>query len=121
MNIQFIAKQHAHVDHNYGTGEWEPEQIKDVPEEIGRKMISHADVYALAKKAPKADVEKVVINHAPEIEAQDINDQISIMDKKQAADFIERNFNQKVDMRSFKTEESIRAHARMLYNQFGVA
>ncbi len=119
MIIQCISERKTHRDTSFNTGDWLQHQFKDVPDDVGRRMLWHTDVYALAKKPPKGRVEKVVIDTSEEDHLQDMHSKISLMTKEQARNFIERNYGRKIDLRHFKTDDSIRAEALMLFNQFG--
>ena len=121
MFIQCISIRPDHSDLTYGTGKWNPGEIKDVPDDVGRKMLDHRDVYVRPVSEPDAPVAKV-IPPPPGQDAplQEFYDQLSIMTKDQARDFIETKFSMKVDMRKYPTEEAVRGYARMLVDQFGL-
>ena len=122
MNIQNILARPGYRDTIYGTGEWEPFEIKDVPDAIGRKMIEHTDVYfeIPAELIPDGLARKVTIPAVfVEDELQEFYDKLTLMTKDQMRDFVETKFNMKVDMRKFQTDDALRAHTRMLVEQYG--
>ena len=120
MNIQNISQRPGHADNIYGTGQWEINEIKDVPDDLAKRMIKHTDVYAKAPGKPK-DVSKVTIAPpAPDEPMQEIYDSVKNMSRDQMRDFVQTKFNLKLDMRKFPTDDSLREHALMLVNQYGV-
>jgi len=49
MMIQCISPREPHsVDVQYGTGLWAPQECKNVPDDVAKRMLRHADVYAKA-------------------------------------------------------------------------
>jgi hypothetical protein len=121
MLVQCISKRPDHSDLIYGTGKWNFEEIKDVPDDAGRKMLDHRDVYRRPAVAPDTPVAKVVPpTQSQDAPLQEFYDQLSVMTKDQARDFIETKFSMKVDMRKYPSEEAIRGYARMLVDQFGL-
>jgi len=121
MHIQCLSQRPNHEDLIYGTGKWDHDEIKDVPDDLARKMLDHRDVYARPAIDPDTPVAKVV----PPVPSQDaplqeFYDQLSVMTKDQARDFIETKFSMKIDMRKYPTEEAVRGYARMLVDQFGL-
>lgn len=121
MLVQCKSTRPDHSDLIYGTGKWDFEEIKDVPDDMARKMLDHRDVYARPTAVPDAPVAKVVPPvQSPDAPLQEFYDQLSVMTKDQTRDFIETKFNLKVDMRKYQSETAIRDYARMLVDQFGL-
>ena len=109
------------VDVIYGTGTWEPQESKDVPDDLAKKMLRHADVYAVSKAKAK-DVHKVLIAPAsPDEPLQEVYDSLRNMNREQMRGFIETKFGLTLDMRNYKTDDSLRQYATMLVEQYGVA
>ena len=119
MRVQCVSKHPSHRDHIYNTGMWQHEQVKDVPDDVARKMLLHRDVYVVPIKIPKGKIEEVIINNHEEELIRDMHSKIALFTPEQARNFIERNYNQKVDLRSFKKDGDIQRHALMLYDQYG--
>jgi hypothetical protein len=65
-------------------------------------------------------VKKVTQPAPANSELQEFYDKLAVMTKQQAKEFIEIKFNLKLDMRKFPTDDSLRAHARMLVEQYGM-
>lgn len=105
----------------YETGPWLFEEIKDVPDSVAMKMLTHVDVYARPAVDPTAPVQKVVPTPPKEDPLQDFYDALRMMTRQQALDFIDKNFHFKLDMSQFPTDQSARDHARMLVEQYGLA
>jgi hypothetical protein len=123
MHVQCISQRPNHSDIIYGTGNWDVDEIKDVPDDVAKRLLDHKDVYARPKaKSPKnAKVEKVVMPEPDkQSETQEFYDKLAIMTKEQAHDWVETNFGMKVDMRKYPTDDAMRAYARMLFEQYGV-
>ena len=109
------------VDVIYGTGTWEPQESKDVPDDIAKRMLRHTDVYAASKSKSK-DVPKVLIAAAsPDEPLQEVYDSLRNMSREQMRGFIETKFGLTLDMRNYKTDDSLRQYATMLVEQYGVA
>lgn len=52
MYVQYNSmKRPTHSDSAYGTGEWVAGQVKMVPEETGRLLLRHADVFTVMAEA----------------------------------------------------------------------
>ena len=121
MLVQYISLRPNHSDNIYGTGKWDFGEIKDVPDDAGRKMLNHHDVYSRPIAEPNAPVAKITPpTMSQDAPLQEFYDQLSIMTKDQARDFIETKFNMKVDIRKYPTDDAIRGYARMLVDQFGL-
>ncbi len=109
------------VDVIYGTGTWEPDEVKDVPDDVAKKMLRHTDVYA-PSKAKSKDVAKVLIAPAsPDEPLQEVYDSLRNMSREQLKGFVETKFGLKLDMRNYKGDEGLRQYATMLVEQYGVA
>ncbi len=121
MHVQCISQRPGHNDNIYGTGGWNFEEIKDVPDDVARKMLDHRDVYVRPADGATSSVQKVVIAAPDGAPLQEFYDQLSVMTKDQARSFIETKFNLKVDARKYPSEQAMRDYARMLVDQFGLA
>jgi hypothetical protein len=120
MNIQCILDRLDHIDRLYGTGAWAYLEIKDVPDTAAGKMLSHADVYIRAEQS--AVVKAVTI--APPVAVdplQETFDKIMNFTKVQAVDFLKNNYGYDIDLETYATIDDIRAHTRMLVEQYGIA
>jgi hypothetical protein len=121
MIIRCVSKREpASVDTIYGTGSWAPQETKEIPDDIGKKMIRHTDVYVQVDK-PNAPVSKVLIAPpSPDAPLQEVHDQLRNMSREQMKEFVQTKFNVKVDLRKYPTDDSMRAYATMLVEQYGV-
>jgi len=45
MQVRYVGLRPNYNDGMYGTGTWVQGQVKDVPVEVGRKMVDHVDQY----------------------------------------------------------------------------
>ena len=120
MNIQCISMRPNHIDVIYGTGVWEMGEVKEVPDDLGKKMMQHPDVYTKQEPVPGAPIIKVKATILNEDPLQEFYDSLAAMNKEQMKTFIETKYNLKLDMRQFPTEQRIRDHARMLVEQYGL-
>jgi len=121
MNIQCILNRLDHIDRMYGTGAWAYLEIKDVPDTAAGKMLQHTDVYVRAA-ATDAVVKAVTI--APPVPVdplQETFDKIMNFTKVQAVDFLKNNYGYDIDLKAHTTIAAIRAHTRMLVEQYGIA
>ena len=120
MNVQNISQRPGHTDNIYGTGQWDIGEIKDVPDDLAKRLLKHTDVYVKATGKLK-DVPKVnIAQPTPDEPLQEIYDSVKNMNRDQMRDFVQTKFNLKLDMRKFPTDDSLREHALMLVNQYGV-
>jgi hypothetical protein len=119
MNVQCISERPGHVDVIYGTGAWEFKETKDVPDDVAKKMLDHADVYAKPKTKSAAVAKAVIAPVSKEDPLQEFYDSLAVMNTEQVKSFIETKFDLKLDMSKFKSEQSLRDHARMLVEQYG--
>jgi len=120
--IQNISLRQGHRDIIYGTGDWAPWELKDVPDDIGKKMIEHVDVYVEidGSAIPPGSVPKITPpTPFQEDELQEFYDKLILMSKEQMASFIETRFNIRVDVNNFASDDALRAHTRMLVDQYG--
>lgn len=109
------------VDVIYGTGTWEPEEVKDVPDDVAKKMVRHTDVYAPFKGKSKEVPKVLIAAPSPDEPLQEVYDSLRNMGREQLKGFVETKFGLKLDMRSYKTDDSLRQYATMLVEQYGVA
>lgn len=119
MNIQCISQRPNHNDNIYGTGAWSQDEVKDVPDDLAKRLLNHRDVYVRPVDDVTGEIKKVVIAAPVTNDEQPLYDELELMSREQLRDFITNKFNQRVDMRMFKTVDSIRAHAKMLVGQYG--
>jgi hypothetical protein len=109
----------VHEDTIYGTGSWAFGQIKDVPDDVGKKMERHQDVYI---KAPPSDEKVQKVNLTPSSTGeplQEIYDNLLNMTDEQLRDFVKTKFNVPASKRSYPNVESVRQYARQLVDQYG--
>lgn len=45
MRVKYVGHRPEYKDGMYGTGSWEKDQIKEVPDEVALKMVKHVDQY----------------------------------------------------------------------------
>jgi hypothetical protein len=121
MRLKCILDRPDHVDRLYGTGAWRHLEVKDVPDVAAGKMLKHIDVY---ERADDSDEAGTTVTPAPpekEDPLQETFDKITNFTKAQAVDFLKQNYRYDIDLKKYTTIIDIRAHTRMLVEQYGVA
>ena len=119
MNVQYISERPKHTDLIYKTGDWLPGEVKDVPDEVGRMMVKHADVYIISQDKTG---EKVVILKPEPTEAekmQETYDHVNAMTEDQIRSFVKSQFQRDLDGR-LKDIVKLRAAAIQLVDQYGI-
>jgi hypothetical protein len=119
MLIQCISTRDSHEDTIYGTGMWTFGEVKEVPDDLGKKMARHADVYVPSTSTGEA-VAKVNLTpvHTGE-PLQEIYDNLFNMTDEQLREFIKSKYNVPASKRQYPTVDSVRAFARQLVDQYG--
>lgn len=119
MLIQSISTREPHEDTLYGTGNWQFGEIKDIPDDLGKKMLRHSDVYIPASATGEA-VAKVNLTpvHTGE-PLQEIYDNLLNMTDEQLREFIKTKYNVPASKRQYPTVDAVRAYARQLVDQYG--
>lgn len=119
--IKCILERDRHEDTIYKTGAWNTGEVKNVPDDVAKKMLRHADVYVAATAKESKGAEAVVIEPTKELsdKTQDAYDAIAKMGKEAIRTFVKSNFNMPVDLR--KPEPQLRAYAIQLVDQYGLA
>ncbi len=119
--IKCILERDRHEDTIYKTGAWATGEVKNVPDDVAKKLLRHADVYVAATAKESKGAEAVVIEPVKELsdKTQDTYDAIAKMGKNAIKAFVKGNFNQNIDLR--KPEAALRAEAIQLVDRFGIA
>ena len=116
--VQYIGRREEYIDRLYGTGlSFAQGQVREVPEQVSRKFLRHADLFerAEAVPAPKQDkpgkedlpiddtaakLQKAEQQKLAEQEAanrlQDLHDQVNLMEKDALQEFALTKYQQKV-------------------------
>ena len=119
MNVQYISERPSHVDNLYKTGEWETGETKEVPDDVGRRMVKHADVYSVSRVAATS---RVVIKQDEPTEQekmQETYDLVNAMTEDSIRTFVKTQFNRSLDGR-IKDIGKLRAAAINLVDMYGV-
>lgn len=141
-NLVYIGKKYF-VDRLYGSGlDFEPNQVREVPSELARSFLRHADLFAVSQE-PGGTIEymydmeggliEVNIDNTAELlelqakkdkeaaksgqELQDLLMQVSTMDKNALSQFAKDRYQ--VDLNKRKAVETLREEVIGLINQFG--
>lgn len=123
MNIECVLNRPSHVDTSYGTGIWSFGQVKNIADDVARRMIRHNDVYVPFSGEVTGDIQNVTPEQAKSVEYEEKEMQlldVATMSKAQLYDFITKNFNIRADLKVYKTEQSLRDYATQLFHQFGL-
>lgn len=124
--IRYIGRDETCFDHLYGTGTWTRREVKLVVPAVALRMVRHPDQYeevvALenelpAERAPVGEPERRA-DKDPDTPEQEAIMSIQQMDAGQVKDFVERNYQQKLDGR--KGVAALRSEAVRLVEQFGI-
>ena len=123
MIIEYHGRRPRHDDRLYGTGEWTPGLVKDVPDVSGQKLLRHPDMFkAGTGEAAQVIAKEVVAEAAKNFEerrVQDARDTVQAMQDKQAVlDFALANYQRKLDSRLRLGE--LKRQAVMLIDQYGL-
>lgn len=125
-SIAYIGQREQHRDSTYGTGDWVNGQVKRVAVSIAAKMLRHPDVYVVGPVAEKHDGAVDVVMEAPEKSEDELAgeavqqalDAVQAMEADALHEFVQRNFNMKLDRR--KSTANLRIDAQQLIHQFGL-
>lgn len=124
--VRYIGRAETCNDHLYGTGMWTRREVKSVVPSVALRMVRHPDQYeevvALenelpAERAPVGEPGRRA-DKDPDTPEQEAIMAIQQMDAGQVRDFVERNYQQKLDGR--KGVAALRAEAVGLVDQFGI-
>ena len=116
--IKYIGKRENHTEGAYGTRvPFKPGESILMPDDIARKMLKHADVYAPGNvlEANAVDIPPVI---NPDDDTQDLRDSVQNLDSYEALNNIAANdYGQKLDKR--KSIPTLRAEVIAMIDQFG--
>jgi metal-dependent amidase/aminoacylase/carboxypeptidase family protein len=144
--VQYIGRRPTFRDHLFGTGlNFEQGQTRELPPEVARKFLRHADQFAeaaaeqaaakpkgkAAEKGPVDDTDpdgtKAALEQAAkqkdqlddkERQRQDLMDTIAHMPKAGLIEFARNNYRQELD-KSLKVD-ALREQVRSFVDQFGM-
>lgn len=124
--IRYIGRDETCFDHLYGTGTWERREAKLVVPAVALRMVRHPDQYEEVKaEENERPIDRAAVGE-PERRAdkevdtpeQEAVMSIGQMDANQVRDFVEQNYQQKLDGR--KGVAALRSEAVRLVEQFGI-
>lgn len=123
MIIEYHGRRQRHDDRLYGTGEWTPGLVKDVPDVAGQKLLRHPDMFRPGTGEAAQVIVKAALDEAAksleEQRTQDARDAVAAMTDKQAVlDFALTNYRRKLDSRA--KLDVLKRQATMLIDQYGV-
>lgn len=123
MKIKYIGGRKGFSDAVYRTGKWSRGLTKEVPDNIGAKMVNHADVYELSTSTAK-NIEVVKPHdHATDPDnskIQETYDMVNNLNKEAIITYVKNQFGQVVDTKLYSDIQSLRAFAIRLTDQYGV-
>jgi len=115
--IKYIGKRPFYTEGAYGSKiEFKKDETVLVPEEIAIKLLKHPDVYV--EGVPDKGLKSAVIEKKEEEDNQEIIDSVALMDAKAVIEFVQNNFNIKLDGR--KSVDTLRAEAIHHIDRFGI-
>lgn len=123
MKIKYIGGRKGFSDAVYRTGKWSRGLTKDVPDDIGAKMLKHTDVYLLSTST--AHNIEVVKPHDHNTDPdnsklQETYDMVNNLNKEAIITFVKNQFGQVVDTKIYSDIQKLRAFAIQLTDQYGV-
>ena len=113
--VTYIGKRYW-TDRLYGSGlDFEPGQTREMPTELARKFLKHADMFAAASVTPAqerkqqevddtqakldAAAQKRAMKKAEQDRRQDLVDRVNAMDEQSLRDFAKNTYQQEIDGR----------------------
>ena len=123
MKIRYTGKRAQQRDRLYGTGlVLLPQQVYEVPDEVGRRMLRHQDVYAeAATDAVVADGDVAAVTTAAPVDEeaeQQMLDALEGMNKPALLAYARDHFGQLLDRRL--AVSALRQQVVNLVSRFGV-
>jgi len=136
MLIKYKGSRNPHCDTLYHTGDWTPEQTKDIPESIAPRLLQHSDVFEENVAAGKPDIlieDDQLVVEAPDLERveiltekkdeneseQDMRDAINAMTEKDSIiDWCRLHYGQNLSKRT--PLDKLKLQAIQLIDQYGV-
>jgi hypothetical protein len=117
--VAYIGHREYSKDVTYGTGEWVKGQTKVVDGVTALKLSRHPDVYRIMEESDGSAI--AITQHVEDevTESQYTIDTLQRMDRDALFEFVQHNFQQKLDRR--KSVETLRNEAANLVHQFGTA
>ncbi len=124
QEVAYIGPREYCKDVTYGTGEWVRGQTKVVDGVTALKLSRHSDVYRILERSDGVVPDEAAIAITKPVEDEAIESQYTIdtlqrMDRDALCEFVQHNFQQKLDRR--KSVENLRIEAANLVHQFGTA
>ena len=118
MLVRYRGIRPRHRDNLYQSGDWAEGDVKEVPEDMGRKLLRHPDVNGAeavetvaAPEPGRPDAEAALAQEARDIVA-------AMTDKQAVADFALANWQRKLNQR--QSLDSLKREAVMLIDQYGL-
>lgn len=113
--VTYVGKRYW-ADRLYGSGlDFEPGQTREMPTELARKFLKHADMFAAASVTPAqerkqqevddtqakldAAAQKRALKKAEQDRRQDLVDRVNAMDEQSLRDFAKNTYQQEIDGR----------------------
>lgn len=125
MLIRYRGFRPRHRDILYHSGDWAEGDVKDVPEDMGRKLLRHPDVFRRAKNGAEpvetvAALEPGAARAGEAERTQEARDIVNAMtDKEAVADFALANFQRRLSRK--QGLGAMKREAVMLIDQYGIA
>ena len=119
MNVQYISHRDSHIDTLYKTGPWVTGEVKEVPDDIGRRMVKHADVYSMSTEPAST---KVLLQADEPSEFDKISetyDMVNAMQEDSIRTFVKTQFMRDLDGRVHDVVK-LRQMAIGLVDQYGI-
>ena len=113
--VTYVGKRYW-ADRLYGSGlDFEPGQTREMPTELARKFLKHADMFSTASVTPAqerkqqelddtqakldAAAQKRALKKAEQDRRQDLVDRVNAMDEQSLRDFAKNTYQQEIDGR----------------------
>ena len=119
MNVQYISHRERHIDTLYKTGPWVTGEVKEVPDDLGRRMLKHADVYSMSKEPAST---KVLLQSDEPSEFDKMSetyDLVNAMQEDSIRSFVQTQFGRDLDGRVHDVVK-LRQMAIGLVDQYGI-
>ena len=116
--IRYIGTRPEYIEGTYGSRlVFVSNEVKNVPDDLARKLLKHPDVYEQAGESTGHYVEADTVIQEPDY-LEDARDFVINMDKDMLAEFAQTNFRMSLDKR--KSVENLRSEVVGLIDQYGL-
>lgn len=122
MLIKYIGKRPEYTDGAYSTKiSFAQGETKNVPDDIGMKMLRHPDVYVKGDATEEVEEQPmpVIVKHDDEADkSQEVRDSVNVMDKDSLSNFAKIHFSAELDKR--QGVEKLRQKVIGMIDQYGL-